>query len=77
MSESFFNKLQASAYNFIKKETMAHVFSCKFCEISKNTFFTEHLRETACFFAYTLILIPTLEVFVKSFEWFYRENFQI
>ena len=23
------------------------VFSCKFCEISKNTFFIEHLRKTA------------------------------
>ena len=23
------------------------MFSCKFCEISKNTFFTEHLRATA------------------------------
>ena len=27
------------ACNFIKKETLAQVFSCKFCEISKNTFF--------------------------------------
>ena len=27
------------AYNFIKKETLAQVFSCEFCEISKNTFF--------------------------------------
>ena len=26
-------------YNFIKKETLAQVFSCEFCEISKNTFF--------------------------------------
>ena len=33
--------------NFIKKETLAQVFSCEFCEISKNTFFTEHLRTTA------------------------------
>ena len=33
--------------NFIKKETMAQVFSCEFCEISKNAFFTEHLRATA------------------------------
>ena len=23
---------------FIKKETLAQVFSCEFCEISKNTF---------------------------------------
>ena len=32
----------------IKKETLAQVFSCEFCEISKNTFFTEPLQETAC-----------------------------
>ena len=25
---------------------MAQVFSCEFCEISKNTFFTEHLQVT-------------------------------
>ena len=25
---------------------MTHVFSCKFCEISKNTFFTKHLQAT-------------------------------
>ena len=27
------------ACNFIKKESLAQVFSCKFCKISKNTFF--------------------------------------
>ena len=27
------------ACNFIKKETLAQVFSCEFFEISKNTFF--------------------------------------
>ena len=27
------------ACNFIKKETLVQVFSCEFCEISKNTFF--------------------------------------
>ena len=32
---------------FIKKEVLAQVFSCEFCEISKNTFFTEHLWATA------------------------------
>ena len=35
------------ACNFIKKETLAQVFSCEFYEISKNTFFTEHLWATA------------------------------
>ena len=43
---SFVIKLQASACNFIKKETLARVFSFDFCEICKNTFFTEHLRAT-------------------------------
>ena len=33
--------------NFIKKETQAQVFTCEFCEISKNTFLTEHLWMTA------------------------------
>ena len=34
--------------NMIKKEALAQVFSCEFCEISKNIFFTEHLLATAC-----------------------------
>ena len=38
------------ACNFIKKETLAQVFSCEFLEISKNTFFTEHVRTTASIF---------------------------
>ena len=32
------------AYNFIKKETVALVFSCEFCKIFIKTFFTEHLQ---------------------------------
>ena len=40
---SFLITLQA-LYNFIKKETLAQVRSGEFCEISKQTFFTEHLR---------------------------------
>ena len=40
---SFLIKLQG---NFIKKETLAQVFSCEFFEISKNTFFIEHLWVT-------------------------------
>ena len=35
---SFLIKLQA--------ETLAQVFSCEFCEVSKNTFFTEYLWTT-------------------------------
>ena len=38
----FYNKvasLRPRACNFIKKETMAQVFFCEFCKISKNTCF--------------------------------------
>ena len=42
----FFNKVEDAACNFIKKETLAQVFSCAFCEILKNIFFTEHLWKT-------------------------------
>ena len=33
--------------NFIQKEALEQVFSCKFCKISKKTFFAEHLCTTA------------------------------
>ena len=36
---SFLIKLQASGLHLYKKETLAQVFSCEFCEIFKNTFF--------------------------------------
>ena len=29
--------------NFIKKETLAQLFSCEFCKSFKNTYFEEHL----------------------------------
>ena len=40
-------KLQVSDLKLIKKETLTKVFSCEFYEISKNTFFTEHLWKSA------------------------------
>ena len=40
-------RLRPEACNFIKKEALAQVFSCEFCQISKNTFFKEHLWATA------------------------------
>ena len=44
LCQSLFFKPQAC--NFIKKETLAQVFFCEFCDISKNTFFTEDLLAT-------------------------------
>ena len=34
----------ACVFLFIKKESLAEVFSREFCEIFKNTFFIEQLR---------------------------------
>ena len=41
------------ACNFIKKETLAQVFCCEFCEIFKNLFFTEHLWATASVYCWS------------------------
>ena len=35
----FFNEVAGLACNFVKKESLAQVFSCEFSGISKNTFF--------------------------------------
>ena len=43
---SFKEKLQ----NYIKKETLAQVFSCEFCEIFTYNYFIEHVRTTASVF---------------------------
>ena len=34
--------------NFILKETPTQVFSCKFCELFKNTYFVEGLQTAGC-----------------------------
>ena len=39
----FGKEKRPEACDFIKKETLTQVFSCKFCKISRNTFFIEHL----------------------------------
>ena len=45
---SFFNKVAGlSRATLFKKETLARVLSCEFCEISENIFFTEPLWTTA------------------------------
>ena len=49
----------------LKKETLAQVFSYEFCEIFRNTFFTEHLWTTAS--AIFLSIFYTLD-YVK-YQW--------
>ena len=53
------NKITSEACNFIKKETLAQVFSCEFCEISRNTFFTEHLWATVSISRHKMISLCT------------------
>ena len=50
----FLLKLQGSALQLHLKKTLAQMFSCEFCEIFKNTFFTEHLLEIASEYGYVL-----------------------
>ena len=42
---SFFNK----ACNFVKKETLKQVFSCKFAKFLRTPFLTEHPGGYFCF----------------------------
>ena len=35
----FFNKVAVGPVTLLKTETLAQVFSCEFCEISKSTFY--------------------------------------
>ena len=39
-----FRSSRPEAFNFIKKETLAQIFSCEFCEIFQNAFLYKHLR---------------------------------
>ena len=60
------------ACNFIKKETLAQVFSCEFCEISKNNFSTEHFQKIAsghsAFYNDLIILIRWNKMFLVELK---------
>ena len=58
--------LRPQACNFIKKETLVQVLSCKFCEISKNAFLTEHLWATA-----SVIQVKTFVIHYFFLQWLY------
>ena len=71
----------------MKKKTLAHVFSCEFCEISKNTFLyrTPPVAASVCANDYSLHITGKDLKLVKSIvekdfsavtDWFY-ENFMI
>ena len=55
--------MQVSAWNFIKKEALAQVFSCEFCEISKSTFYRTPAVAASVHVSFTAIFIA---VFTKK-----------
>ena len=67
--------------NKIKKENLIQVFSCEFCDISKNIFFTEHLRVIASEYMASFCYVPNSEVIncccipVNVFCEIFRKNF--
>ena len=58
----FLVKLQAPSATLLKKENLAQVFSGKFCEISKNTFFTEHHWATAS--SGVMVIVRNFEIHI-------------
>ena len=42
----FLIKFASLSLQLYEKETLAQVFLCEFCKISKNTFFIEHFQAT-------------------------------
>ena len=62
------------ACTFTKRETLAQVFSCEFCEISKNTFFqgTPPVAASECSLSqvfWTNFCKPNIETLQNKFTW--------
>ena len=62
------------ACNFIKKETLAQVFSCEFCEISKNTFPRRTLPVPASAWTFSVMIYSKLRIIrsLKFYKWLRR-----
>ena len=62
----------------IKLQAWAQVFSCEFCEISKNIIFTEHLQETASFLKYLLLALHSMLILSNLYQgkefWKYQKQ---
>ena len=61
----FLIKLQAKAWNFIKKESLTQMFSCEISEIFKNTFFYRTPATVASFMTSNIYLKLTV-VFLRD-----------
>ena len=63
---------------FFNKETLAQMFCCEFCEISKNTFFLQN-TSSGCFCSCSWLLFVVWSCVCKysipaQFEFFHRMN---
>ena len=72
MCSKKFRKIQVWVYNFVKKEALAQVFSCKFCEIFKSTFSTEHLWMNASVISYKKLIVYIIPPLNGFFNYFFR-----
>ena len=70
--ESLLNKVAAQACNFTKKETLAQVFCCEFCEISKSAFFYRTPLVAASGFTIYLISNDSLLCFEFMESWWLK-----
>ena len=61
----FLIKLQAKAWNFIKKESLTQMFSCEISKIFKNTFFYRTPAAVASFMTSNIYLKLTV-VFLRD-----------
>ena len=81
LPEVFCNKkgvLKAKAFNFIKKETLAKMFSCEFCDIFKNTFFYRTLPVAASEQGTSKVVVTDMRYFGKrNFSWIWQISFQV
>ena len=60
-------RLTHEAWNFIKKETLAQVFTCEFSEISKNTFFTEQFRWLLLYHTSSMVRTVLINFLLETF----------
>ena len=70
----FTRKTSESLFQILLKKKLWHLFSCEFSEISKNTFFTEHLLCCSlgdCCFFQSFFLSPSFHLFVASYSYRY------
>ena len=67
----YFNKIADLRPATLDSGTLAQVFSCEFCKIFKNNFFTEHLSTTA-FLTNNCFLHEGVHLYCNMFYFYYR-----